>query len=342
MEDKPIRLLLVEDNPGDAYLFQEAISEATNVTFNTTEVERLEDAIRLLEEGEFDVILLDLILPDGVGYETFLKTHAQAPDIPIIVLTGNNDDALALKCIKRGAQDYLVKGETTSQVLIRTIRHAIERHQLIMELEKTTALLARKSKALANTLQRVEQLEMTRMRISLDSCVDRALKVLGHSIEESRARITRDTLPEVWGDPELLSRVFQNLISNAIKFVGESRPEIHLTAKREDDHWVFGVMDNGIGISKRFANKVFHPFQRLNDRNSFAGTGIGLAICNTLIERHGGKIWLESEPGKGSHFKFTLEEFPEEIQPGSDCPDSEAFAAALEDSSGGVESNAAN
>lgn len=136
MEDRSIRLLLVEDNPGDAYLFQEAVSEAQKieaykVEFSISEVGRLEDAIQLLEKSRFDVILLDLNLPDGVGFETFIKTHAQAPDVPIIVLTGNKDNALALKCIRRGAQDYLIKGETTGPALIRTIRYAIERHQMI-------------------------------------------------------------------------------------------------------------------------------------------------------------------------------------------------------------------
>lgn len=307
MERESIRLLLVEDNPGDACLFQEAIDEASNVEFSTVHVERLEAGIRVLEDEGFDVILLDLLLPDGMGYDTFVQTHSQAPDIPIIVLTGTNDDALALRCVRGGAQDYLVKGEISSQLLIRTIRHAIERYRLLLEVEKMARLLASRSRALSRTLERVDGTTMDRSRISLDTCVNRALEDLSQLRAETRARITRHALPEVYADPTLVTEVYDHLIRNAAKFVRDKTPSIDLTAEQRDGHWVLGVKDNGIGISKRFRDRVFLPFQRINGRHAYAGTGIGLAICRKIVERHGGSIWVESEPGKGSHFQFTLD-----------------------------------
>ena len=307
MERESIRLLLVEDNPGDACLFQEAIDEASNVEFSTVHVERLEAAIRVLEDEEFNVILLDLLLPDGMGYDTFVQAHSQAPDIPIIVLTGTNDDALALQCVRGGAQDYLVKGEISSQLLIRTIRHAIERHRLLLEVEKMARLLASRSRALARTLERVDRTTMSRSRISLDTCVNRALEGLRQLRAETRATIISQSLPEVYADPTLVTEVYDHLIRNAAKFVRDVTPAIELTAEQQDGRWILGVKDNGIGISKRFRDRVFMPFQRINVRHAYAGTGIGLAICRKIVERHGGAIWVESEPGKGSHFKFTLD-----------------------------------
>jgi signal transduction histidine kinase len=107
----------------------------------------------------------------------------------------------------------------------------------------------------------------------------------------------------------LLARVYENLIGNAIKFAGGKPPEIRLTAEREENGWwVLGVSDNGIGIAPEYADYVFHPFRRLHGRGSYEGAGIGLAICRKVVERHHGRIWVESEEGKEARFKFTLPE----------------------------------
>jgi signal transduction histidine kinase len=320
MATKPIRLLLVEDNPADACLFLEVITDTPGVAFSIRQTDRLEPALARLGEEGFDVILLDLRLPDATGLETFVQTYAEAPDIPIIVLTGTDDDTLALRCVKGGAQDYLVKGEITAQILVRTIRHAIERHRLLLELEKTAALLARKSEALNQTLRRVEETAMKRSLVSLETCADRALAALARPIAEAGARITRDPLPEVQGDPNLLVQLYQHLIGNAVKFVRGVRPEIHLTAERDGNQWHLGVKDNGIGIARRFRDRVFLPFQRLNGRQAFAGTGIGLAICRRIVERHGGRIWVDSKPGGGSHFRFAILDTAERALTGTAAP----------------------
>ena len=125
-------------------------------------------------------------------------------------------------------------------------------------------------------------------------------------IEENQAIIMNDGLPEVTADANQLVRVFQNLIANAIKFRKKETPVIRISAQQKDKVWIFSVQDNGIGIDQKHKDRIFIIFQRLHTRADYAGTGIGLAVCKRIINRHGGKIWVESEPGKGSTFYFTL------------------------------------
>ncbi len=107
-------------------------------------------------------------------------------------------------------------------------------------------------------------------------------------------------------DSTQLVQVFQNLIFNGIKFHNEEAPKIHIAAKKKASEWVFSVQDNGIGIDPQYSEKIFEIFKRLHTKEKYPGTGIGLSICKRIIERHGGRIWLESELGKGSTFYFTL------------------------------------
>lgn len=129
---------------------------------------------------------------------------------------------------------------------------------------------------------------------------------LSVAIEETNAAITYDPLPTVIADDLQLGQVFQNLISNAIKFQNHQPPTIHISARQEADMWQFAVRDNGIGIHPDHADRIFLIFQRLHTREEYPGTGLGLAICKKIIERHRGRIWMESEPGRGSTFYFTL------------------------------------
>jgi light-regulated signal transduction histidine kinase (bacteriophytochrome) len=152
---------------------------------------------------------------------------------------------------------------------------------------------------------------MKPQRISLNECADRAIEALSTRIQETKTRITRDELKEVFGDPTLLMQLYQNLISNAIKFVRDRTPEIHLSCEDQNGTPVFGVKDNGIGIKPEHATMIFAPFKRLHGREEFRGEGIGLSICRKVVERHFGRIWVESEFGQGSHFRFTIGEMEE-------------------------------
>ena len=133
-----------------------------------------------------------------------------------------------------------------------------------------------------------------------------ALANLQVAIGESGAVITHDPLPTVMADATQLTQVFQNLIGNAIKFRGSEPPRIHLSARRQAAEWVFEIRDNGIGIDPKFSGRLFQIFQRLHGHDEYAGTGIGLALCKKIVERHGGRIGVESAPGRGSTFSFTI------------------------------------
>lgn len=149
--------------------------------------------------------------------------------------------------------------------------------------------------------------ELSRERVALETCADQAIQALAVSIEESRAAITRDPLPEVFGDATLLTQIYQNLIDNALKFSNPGQaPQVRLTARRGNDRWILGVRDQGLGIALEHAQDLFHPFKRFHGHTAIEGTGIGLAICRKTVERHGGRIWVESAPGAGAHFQFDL------------------------------------
>jgi light-regulated signal transduction histidine kinase (bacteriophytochrome) len=145
-----------------------------------------------------------------------------------------------------------------------------------------------------------------------NAALDEALWNLGLAIEDAGATVTHDPLPTVWADPVQLSQLLQNLIGNAIKFRGSEPPRIHIGVRatfevsETSKVWEFAVRDNGIGIDPQFFERIFVIFQRLHNRAAYPGTGIGLAICKKIVERHGGRIWVESAPGQGSTFYFTL------------------------------------
>ncbi|MGA2751429.1 MAG: ATP-binding protein, partial [Verrucomicrobiota bacterium] len=150
--------------------------------------------------------------------------------------------------------------------------------------------------------------------MNLDGVLDTALRNLHTLIMSTEAKVTRDALPTVAVDGTQIMQIFQNLIGNAIKFRSERPPEIHVGAQKQTGRWVFSVRDNGIGIEPQYFERIFQIFQRLHSRRHYPGTGIGLAICKKMVERHGGEIWVESEPGKGSTFFFTLPENTAMIQ----------------------------
>lgn len=147
----------------------------------------------------------------------------------------------------------------------------------------------------------------------LNDVLQEALENLEVGIDECNARITYEPLPTVNGDSAQLARLLQNLIGNAIKYRGEAPPEVHVAVMSEGDEWVFSVRDNGIGIDPQYAERIFVIFQRLHTREEYGGTGIGLSVCRKIVERHGGRIWVESQEGSGATFRFTFPQYRSEI-----------------------------
>ncbi|MEQ9452412.1 MAG: ATP-binding protein [Pseudomonadales bacterium] len=143
----------------------------------------------------------------------------------------------------------------------------------------------------------------------INECVDDALKNLSVQIAERQASIQRDQLPTIEGDKTMVTQLLQNLMSNAIKFTpADDKPRLRVTAALQDKAWVFGVKDNGIGVQEEYCAQIFAPFKRLHGVAEYEGSGIGLAICKKIVEHHDGQLWVRSEPGRGSHFQFTLGE----------------------------------
>ncbi|MDQ3724082.1 MAG: ATP-binding protein [Actinomycetota bacterium] len=148
--------------------------------------------------------------------------------------------------------------------------------------------------------------ELTLEEVPVQRIVAQALEALAGAIEEAHAQVTVGELPVVLADRANLCRVFQNLIGNAVKFTGDRTPRVSIDSEREGEHWHFLIRDNGIGMNPEHAGRIFEPFQRLHGEEEYAGTGIGLAVCERIVDQHGGRIWVSSTPGEGSVFHFTL------------------------------------
>ena len=190
------------------------------------------------------------------------------------------------------AQEYEGKlGEDADKYLAYSVEGAL----------RIEALL----KGLLNYLEITERDSDRLLSIDCNHVLSKTLLSLQTAIQQSGATVTSDPLPTVVAKEAMLMQIFQNLIGNSIKYRGEAAPTIHISAERTAEGWLFSVRDNGIGIDPADAKLVFGMFKRLHGKE-IPGTGIGLALCRKVVERHGGRIWVESEAGQGATFKFTI------------------------------------
>jgi light-regulated signal transduction histidine kinase (bacteriophytochrome) len=178
---------------------------------------------------------------------------------------------------------------------------------------------AKRMQELINDLlefSRVGRMSAPHARVDTTALVADAKTRLAAALQETGGEVVADGLPTVTGDAGLLTAVFQNLISNAIKFRGDGPPRVVFEAERDGRFWRFTCTDDGIGVEDEYAERIFVIFQRLHTRDAYEGTGIGLAMCRKIVEYHGGRIWLApSEPGRGARFRFTLPADPPEEDP---------------------------
>jgi signal transduction histidine kinase len=175
---------------------------------------------------------------------------------------------------------------------------------------------AKRMQGLINDLlafSRVGRITRERTLVDLDDVVRHVVDSFSERIEETNALVVAEDLPTVRGEATLLSAVFQNLISNALKFRGSHDPVVNIKAERDGDLWTFSVHDNGIGIEPEYADRIFIIFQRLHPKDAYPGTGIGLAMCRKIVEYHGGTIWLRTDVDAGTTFQFTLPVAPEDL-----------------------------
>ncbi len=142
--------------------------------------------------------------------------------------------------------------------------------------------------------------------VDCNQAIQQTIANLQGAIRDTEAVVTYNNLPTVMGDTSQLVQLFQNLVGNAIKYRHDAAPAVHITACKQEGNWLFSISDNGIGIAPQHQQRIFQIFQRLHTQREYSGTGIGLAICQKIAERHGGSIWVESEPGQGSTFYLTL------------------------------------
>jgi signal transduction histidine kinase len=356
-----IRALLIEDNPGDARLIREMLRDAggAHAAVELAHADRLALGLEHLTKLVTDVVLLDLTLPDSEGFETFTSLHTRMPDLAIVVLSGLDDETLAVRAVQDGAQDYLVKGQVDGGAILRSMRYAIERQRLETvrgDLERqrdeffssvshdlrtpVAAIKAAIGVVLANMppempppLQRLlgnvdlaadeltslieDLLEMARLqsgrvelwRTSVDlwDVIARAARALEPLIETRGQRLVfsppaKPVRASV--DAERLGRVLRNLLGNAQKY-GRENGTISVVLERGATDVCISVADDGPGIPIDDQERIFERFYRVHGTGS-AGTGLGLAIARGLVELHGGRLSVESTPGRGSTFRVAL------------------------------------
>lgn len=387
---QPVNILIIDDNIDDRELYIRALKKATDVTYLYSEAETGQEGLERLSKRNFDCVLLDYSLPGINGLEVLRSIRMRDTFLPVIFLTGQGNEAIAVDAIKKGAHDYLNKSSVNTERLHYTIQSAISQGRLRQDIVAKDAHIREQTAELEQTIAQLEMVKQQQEQLiaklmdsnselerfayicshdlqeplrmisnytqRLELHLGKSLNERGrhymlyitdgvsharrlirdvldyarlehepHSVEhvsgedvlwnvkrdltarmnETGAQITHTPLPWVQIDATHLRQIFQNLINNGLKF-NERTPQIHIEAIRENGFWHFAVQDNGIGIAPEHQDKIFEIFQRLNPRDTYPGSGIGLALCKKLVQKYGGNMWVESALGKGSTFHFTL------------------------------------
>jgi len=369
MKEETLRVLVVEDNAGDARLLREMFSKEKPGSFELTHLLRMSEALTHLAKGGTDIVLLDMGLPDEHGIETVRRAHAVAPGVPVIVLTGLDDEGLAAQAMKEGAQDYLIKGQIENRALPRALRYAIERHRLQTEtdlirtqqLQFKDEFLSHVSHELRSPLTAIYQFAtilldklagelnleqhdyleiILRNVMQLQSMINDLLEVTrvqaGKLIIELECTSVSDAIvytvntlrgaarskgitlssvedcrsPSVSADPTRIRQILIILVDNAIKFTptGGAVKVQSRVFEKDPGFLLVEVSDTGCGIRPEMTERIFENLYQITDPGQAGrkGLGLGLYISKELVTRQGGKIWVSSQPQKGSRFFFTV------------------------------------
>lgn len=356
-----MNILIIDDTPGDHDLTMSYLREGGG-DYQFYHAYSAAEGLALFYKHPMDCVLLDYHMPDKDGLEVLKQLMQSEKIVPVIMMTGDGNEYVAVAAMKMGSQDYIPKKVLTANALKRAVERAIERGDMVVRMEKYRSQLEQSNqdleqfahivahdlkaplRAVTQHLTLIEtkcgQLLDEKSRRSLNFAVEGAARMrtlidalfeyarlgfcdpefntvglesvllqvindLSSVVQERGVIITHDPLPEVRGDTILLAQLLQNLIGNAIKYCKET-PRIHIGAAQVGEAWRIRVQDNGIGIPKAQHQQIFCIFRRLHAEDDYPGIGLGLAICDRIVKQHGGKIEVESEPGKGSCFAFTL------------------------------------
>ncbi len=329
-------VLLVEDNPGDARLVQEMLSNGGKDSYDITHLDCLSTALEQLTEAQPDVILLDLNLPDSHGAETFDSVADHDIEPPVVVLTGLDDESLALQLVQRGAQDYLVKGQLSPTLLRKSIVYAMERHESKQRIEEVAEALRVINKLIRHDI--INKLQVAQSALSLaqddadEAMMQKAMDRVGDTIsllhrmkeleqlvassktvQEYDARQVAEEVADrfdvsislegdcaVTADKALYS-VMENLLRNAVDHGGSTHVDISM--QPHDGTCEIRVADNGSGIDDAIKQRVFN--EEFSSGGS-AGSGLGLYIVKKTMERYGGRVAIEDNDPQGAVIVLTL------------------------------------
>ena len=352
-----IKVLLVEDSPTEAMIIQASLADAEDVCFEITHTLDLKDTLQHLVTHQYDIVVLDLTLPDSSGIETFTKVQQAKPDVPIVILTANTNKNMAVQSVQMGAQDYIVKEQVENMQLVLSIRYAIMRAEaeakqkalmeelarVNKELEAFAYIVSHDLKAPLRGIRTVvdwlvadygdnfneegrEQLDLLTGRVDRmhnliegvlrysragrqhEACMEMDLNLHLAEIVDTLAppehiKITIERpMPRLICESMHVTQLFQNLISNAIKYNDKAEGLIQVACADEDETWHFTVRDNGSGIPEKQFQRIFDMFTTLKARDQYESTGVGLPIVKKIVETNGGSVWVESTEGQGSTF----------------------------------------
>jgi DNA-binding NarL/FixJ family response regulator len=311
-------VLLIEDDDGDALLVEHLLAESS-LDVRVVRGRTLGEALGRLP-GDIDCVLLDLGLPDVVGLDTVTRVCSAAPGIAVIVLTGLDDQAAGEAAVDAGAHDYLVKGKVDGDLLTRAIRYAIGRRhaQEVGQPLRVAELQAAENARLERGLVPHPIVRDPSIWIASSYLPGRRRALLGgdfHDAVETPDGCLHLLVGDVsgHGPDEAALGAGLRIAWRALTLSGASG-DLRIEAHRDDGHWELSCTDNWIGIDPEYAERIFVILQRLHSKESYPGTGIGLAMCRKIVEYHGGRIWLDTDHLDGTRIRFTLPT-SKEIQP---------------------------